>query len=318
MSIIPVAGPPATVDMRAGGPAGQAGQAGSTRPTTNRFWKPLMPIPRKELLISATMILILLASGQALAQSGEAAERGQAIAVVNGVELTQADFIAFVNTRIGEQARHVKLNQQQLSILLNEYINRELIYQDALEKGLENAPEVATAIANQRRNIIASYAVRQLVEQPIPNEELERAYKKLMAKPTREYRARHILLGSEQRAREVISALEHGEAFDQLAKENSMDATAEQGGELGWVSTEQMAEPLRNAMVDMRKGSWSRSPVKSDFGWHILRVEDTRIIPPPPFEEVRDELVRRLHNRNISDYIAELRNTSQIEIRQSQ
>jgi peptidyl-prolyl cis-trans isomerase C len=273
---------------------------------------------RNDILLSASMVLALLVSGLTFAQPGAAAERAQVIAVVNGVELTQADFIAFVNTRIGEQARHVKLNQQQLSILLSEYINRELIYQDAVKQGIENAPEVATAIANQRRNIIASFAVRQLVEQPIPNEELERVYKQLMAKPTREYRARHILLGSEQRARELISALEKGEAFDRLAKENSMDATAEQGGELGWVSSEQMAEPLRAAMADMRKGSWSRSPVKSDFGWHILRVEDTRIIPPPPFEEVKDELVRRLHNRNISEHIAKLRNSSEIEIRQSQ
>jgi peptidyl-prolyl cis-trans isomerase C len=277
-----------------------------------------MLISRTNLLISAAAILALLAAGQAFAQPGDQAERSPVIAVVNGVELTQADFISFVNTRIGEQARQVKLNQQQLSILLSEYINRELIYQKALTQGLDKAPEVAYEIANHRRNVIASYAVRQLIEKPIPDEELERAYKQLMAKPIREYRARHILLGSEQRAREVITALESGAPFDQLARENSMDATAEQGGELGWVSTEQMVEPIRNAMIEMRKGSWSRNPVKSDFGWHILRVEDTRILPPPPFEEVRDELVRRLHNRNISDYIAELRNASEIEIRQSQ
>ncbi len=277
-----------------------------------------MLISRKDLLISTTLILTLLAAGEALAQSGQPPERSPIIAVVNGVELTQDDFVTFVNTRIGEQARHVKLNQQQLGILLSEYINRELIYQDALEHGLDKAPEVANAIDNHRRNIIASYAVRQLIEKPITNEELERAYKQLMSKPIREYRTRHILVNSEQRAREVITALERGGSFEQLAKENSMDSTAEQGGELGWVSTEQMAEPLRNAVVEMRKGSWSRDPVKSDFGWHILRVEDTRILPPPPFEDAKGDLLRRLQTRNISDYIAELRNTGKIEIRQSQ
>lgn len=277
-----------------------------------------MQIAGKQYLTRATLIASLFVAATALAQDGANQDRSPVIAVVNGVELTQADFISFVNTRIGEQARNVRLNQQQLSLLLSEYINRELIFQDALAHGLDKAPEVATEIENHRRNVIASYAVRQLIEKPIPNEEIERAYKKMMSKPVREYRARHILLGSEQRARELITALEHGAAFDQLAKENSMDVTAEQGGELGWVSSEQMVEPIRSAMLEMRKGSWSRTPVKSDFGWHILRVEDTRIIPPPPIEDVREELMRRLHNRNISEYIAGLRDNSEIEIRQSQ
>ncbi len=272
----------------------------------------------KQRLIRATLIASLFVAATALAQGGANQDRSPVIAVVNGVELTQADFISFVNTRIGEQARNVRLNQQQLSLLLSEYINRELIFQDALAHGLDKAPEVAAEIENHRRNVLASYAVRQLIDKPIPNEEIERAYKMMMSKPIREYRARHILLGSEQRARELITALERGAAFDELAKENSMDATAEQGGELGWVSSEQMIEPIRSAMLEMRKGSWSRTPVKSDFGWHILRVEDTRIIPPPPIEDVREELMRRLHNRNISEYIAGLRDNSKIEIRQSQ
>lgn len=248
-------------------------------------------------------------------QSTEDNNGSRVIVIVNGVELTQADFISFVNTRIGEQPGSLRLNQQQLSILLAEYINRELIYQDALKQGWDKVPEITTAIDNQRRNIIASHVVRQIIEQPISDEELEKAYRKLMAKPVREFRARHILVGTEQRAKEVINALERGEAFEAMARENSMDATAEKGGELGWLSSEQMAEPLRNAMVDLRKGAWSRSPVQSDFGWHILRLEDTRIIPPPPFEEVRDELLRRLHNRHISEYISELRNSSEIEIK---
>ncbi len=276
-----------------------------------------MQTARMELLVRASLIASLFVSATALAQ-GSTQDRPPVIAVVNGVELTQADFISFVNTRVGEQARNVRLNPQQLSLLLSEYINRELIFQDALSRGLDKAPEVATEIENHRRNVLASFAVRQIIERPIPNEEIERAYKNMMAKPVREYRAKHILLDSEQRARELIGALENGAAFEELAKENSMDATAEQGGELGWVSSEQMVEPIRSAMLEMRKGSWSRTPVKSDFGWHILRVEDTRIIPPPPIEEVREELMRRLHNRNISEYIAGLRDDSEIEIRQAQ
>lgn len=236
------------------------------------------------------------------------------VAVINGQKVTQADFINFVNSRLGEQARQINLNEQQLNMLFDEYLNRELIFQDAVKKGLDRAPEVTSAIDNQRRNIVAGYAVRRIISTPISDEELEKAYKRLMSKPTREYKTRHILVDSEATAQHVITSLDKGTPFEQVAKETSIDKpTAEKGGDIGWISAEQMTPSLRDAVIEMKKGSYSKKPVKTDFGWHVLRVDDVRIVPAPAFEDVKDELRRRLYNESIGEYIAQLRKNSQVE-----
>jgi peptidyl-prolyl cis-trans isomerase C len=240
------------------------------------------------------------------------------VAVVNGEKLSQADFINFVNSRLGPQARQVNLNQQQMNVLFAEYINRELIFQDAVKKGLDKAPEVTSAIENQRRTIVAGYAVRQIINAPISDDELEKAYKRLMSKPTKEYKTRHILVSSEAAAQQVIAALDKGTPFEQAAKENSIDKpTADKGGDIGWVSADQMMPALRDAVIELKKGSYTKKPVKTDFGWHIVRVDDMRIIPAPSFDDakVKEELRRQLHNESVNNYIAQLRKAAQVEVK---
>jgi len=274
-----------------------------------------MSILNKGLGAVAAAVLLMSFHAPGMA-AGAADPTTTVIAVVNGQKLTQADFINFINSRLGEQARQVNLNQQQMGMLFNEYVNRELIFQDAMKKGFDKVPEVNIALDNQRRTIVASYAIRQIVSAPIPDDELEKAYKRLMSKPTKEYKARHILVSSEDTAQQVIAALDKGTAFEQVAKEKSIDTpTAEKGGEIGWVSAEQMTPSLRDAVVDMKKGAYSKKPIKTDFGWHIIRVDDIRIVPPPAFNDVKEELRRRLHNEAIGEYITQLRKSSQVELK---
>lgn len=273
-----------------------------------------MSMSKQDLWIPAMMALSLLLPAHSFAAAAAEGNPGATvIAVVNGKDLTQADFISFVNTRVGEQGRQVNLNQQQMNMLFSEYINRELVYQDAVSKGWDRAPEVASAVDNHRRNIIARYAFSQLLNTPISDEELEKAYKKL--KPVREFKAKHILVGSEPEAQQVITALDGGKSFEELAKTTSIDATAEQGGEIGWVSAEQMTPPLRDAVVSIKKGSYNRQPIRTEFGWHVLRVDDTRIIPTPPYEEVKDDLRRQMYNESIAQYIDELRKAGKVEVK---
>jgi peptidyl-prolyl cis-trans isomerase C len=238
--------------------------------------------------------------------------RNHVIAVVNGKELTLEDFNAFISTRIGE--RQTSLNAQQINALFSEYINRELVYQDAVKKGWDEAPEVVSAVENHRRNIVARYAFNQLLQNPVAQDEIEKAYREL--KPVREYRLSHILTPDESTAREVIGALGAGKPFADLAREKSIDSTAAQGGEIGWISADQLSPALRDAAASLRPGGYAREPVKTEFGWHVLRLDESRIVPVPPIEEVRDDLRRQLANRNIARYISELREAGKIEIRQ--
>lgn len=270
---------------------------------------------KQHLWIACALALCLPVSAPSFAAAPTAAENAPSslvLAVVNGTNLTQADFISFINTRLGEQARQVNLNQQQMNMLFSEYINRELVYQNAIDKGWDRAPEVTSAIDNHRRNIIARYAFSRLLGEPIAEEDLEKAYKQL--RPVREFKTRHILVESESDANAVLAALDSGKSFEEVAREKSIDPTAAQGGDIGWIAVEQMAPQLREALAELKKGKHSQ-PIRSEFGWHVLRVDDNRIIPTPAYSEVKDDLRRQMHNERIAAYIGELRKTSRIEIK---
>lgn len=264
--------------------------------------------------LTVTLLVFLLSPLHIMAaEAPDTADvRNHVIAVVNGKELTLEDFNAFISTRIGE--RQTSLNAQQINALFSEYINRELVYQDAVKKGWDEAPEVVSAVENHRRNIVARYAFNQLLQNPVAQDEIEKAYREL--KPVREYRLSHILTPDESTAREVIGALGAGKPFADLAREKSIDSTAAQGGEIGWISADQLSPALRDAAASLRPGGYAREPVKTEFGWHVLRLDESRIVPVPPIEEVRDDLRRQLANRNIARYISELREAGKIEIRQ--
>jgi peptidyl-prolyl cis-trans isomerase C len=200
-----------------------------------------------------------------------------------------------------------------LNALQEEYINRELLYQDAVAKGLDKSPEILIAIENQRHNIIAGYALRQLVSMPLSDKALQDAYKTLASKPVKEFLASHILVNTEAEALNLIGSLKEGADFAQLAREKSLDASAQNGGQLGWLAVDQIVQPVRDALSGLKTGSYSTTPVQSQFGWHVLKLDETRIIPPPPFDEVKDHLVRQQHNENIRKYITQLRQNSKIE-----
>ncbi|MDR2878158.1 MAG: peptidylprolyl isomerase [Chromatiales bacterium] len=234
------------------------------------------------------------------------------IAVVNGRELTFADFNAFINTRISAQQRQQGLNVQQRNALITEYVNRELVYQDAVKHGWDKAPEVVIAVDNHRRNLSAQYALGQQVSAPIADADLEKAYREL--KPIKEFKTMHILVHTEAEAKQILTALSSGKTFDAVAKESSIDPSAAQGGDLGWIAAEQIATPLRNAIVDMKKGSLSQ-PIQTQFGWHILRVDDIRTVPVPSFADVKDDLRHKIQNENIGKYLSGLRQSAQIEFK---
>lgn len=276
-----------------------------------------MPMPHHSVLLTLVATCLLLVQGAAGAASPPATHVGtKVIAVINGHNVTNIDFGTFVASRVGQAVTPANLTQQQLNALQEEYINRELVYQDAVAKGMDKHPEVLIAIENQRHNIIAGFALRQMVSAPLPEKALQEAYKTLASKPVKQYLASHILVKTEAEARALIDSLKQGADFARLAQENSVDASAQNGGQLGWLAAEQILEPVREALGRLKTGSYSTTPVQSQFGWHVLKLDETRILPPPDFEEVRDELSQHLHNENIARYITQLRQNSTIEIRE--
>ena len=129
----------------------------------------------------------------------------------------------------------------------------------------------------------------------------------------KEYKARHILVESEETARDLIARLDGGADFTELAKQNSIEPGADQsGGDLGWFSPAQMVPPFAAAVTSMQPGERSKEPVQTQFGWHVISVEDSRDVPPPSFDQVAPQIERFLTNQRIQDYINELRGKAEI------
>ena len=151
----------------------------------------------------------------------------------------------------------------------------------------------------------------------IPSEsDMQAVYKRELAVPGREYKSRHILVKTEEQAKQIIAELDNGKNFAQLAMKHSIDASAKKGGELGWFSANQMVEPFTEATQKLTNGSYTHTPVKTRFGWHIIRLDGTREIPPPAFEDVKDQITAMINNRRISGYISSLRQKASVSVAQ--
>jgi len=267
--------------------------------------------------LSVTIVLMFNAGIYAVnnVSVAEEANADNIIAVVNGAALTKNEFESYINIRVGQQGHPDSLNDSQRKALLEEYINRELIYQDALANELDKIPGIAEEIENQRHNILASYSVRRIISKPPTNEAMRNAYKEQYATTNKEYNAKHILVESEDQARDIIAALDSGGDFGKLAAEKSLDASGQEGGNLGWFSLEQMVKPFSDAAAALKKGEYTKAPMQTEFGWHIIKLENTREVGPPPFDAVREQLRTMLQNQMISDYVGQLREKARIEIK---
>ncbi len=278
--------------------------------TFNHAYRPLTH--RVKTVITAILFTGLLVP--AMAHAAEPGESSSIIASINGKALMKKGFLTFVGSRIpGGQASH--LNQRQLQELLHEYINRELIYQDAVAKGLNKAPQVTMAIDNQSHNIIASFGVREIVNRSPDEATMKDIYQRLYDKPTLEYKTRHILVADEATAKKIISRLNDGEEFEKLAASNSLDTSAKNGGELDWFSPQQMSGEFGEAVAKIKPGQVTQTPVKTRYGWHIIQLIKTRQIPAPSFEQVQGEILSHWRKETIANYIGSLRKQAKIEMK---
>ncbi|MBI1196128.1 MAG: hypothetical protein GC138_09825 [Gammaproteobacteria bacterium] len=279
--------------------------------TLNRARRPLA---RQVKATITALVLGGLALAPIAAFAAEPANSPDVIASINGKALMKDGFLVFVSSRVpGDQAAH--LNQHQLQELLHEYINRELIYQDAVAKGLNKAPQVTMAIANQSHNIVASFGVREILSKSPDEATLKEIYQRLYDKPTTEYKTRHIMVNDEATAKQLIDRLDHGEDFAKLARASSLDTSAKNGGELDWFSSQQMTKEFSDAVSGIKAGEYTHTPVQTRYGWHIVQLLKTRQIPAPSFEQVQGEIIAQWQKEAITNYINSLRKQAKIELK---
>jgi peptidyl-prolyl cis-trans isomerase C len=205
--------------------------------------------------------------------------------------------------------------EQQRTMMIEELINLELLYLDAVEKGVDKLPEVQANLEIQKTNLIAGAMLKQATDSiQLSDQELKLAYDDyIKTMPAmEEYKARHILLEDETNAKAVIEALNQGADFATVAKEKSTGPSGPAGGDLGWFQPSQMVEPFADAVKKLKNGEYSKTPVQTQFGWHVVLREDSRKLDPPSFESLKEQFRMRLMNKNVEGYIGTLRNKAKI------
>jgi peptidyl-prolyl cis-trans isomerase C len=236
------------------------------------------------------------------------------VATVNKEPLTQQDLNTYIATRRASQP-DVPLEEDEA---LNQLVRLELIKQQAEKEDVDEREDIQAQLEWQRTNLLVdTFMKKRIAEMRFTDEELRDEYQAQLAKlSNREYKARHILLKTRAEAVEIIKQLEDGASFKQMA-EDSAAPTAIEGGDLGWFSPEQMVPPFAQAVQKLKVGAYSKAPVKTQYGWHVILLEDIRELDPPAYEEVKERVEAILTDRAIQSYIAQLREQAQVDIKLS-
>lgn len=236
------------------------------------------------------------------------------LANVNGTRITQQTLEVYARQRGVEDMN--KLPPDRKAKIIEELVNRELLYRAALDKKLDKKPETTIELESARANILASSAVRNELDArgELPEAKLKEGYDKFIKDlPGLEYKTRHILLDSEDKAKAAIVELDKGADFVKLANEHST-GTAD-GGELEWFQPEDMVKPFSEAAVKLKKDEYTKTPVQTQYGWHVIQLQDTRKVTPPAFEDVKEQIRMNARNTAIEAYIKSLRDKAKVEIK---
>lgn len=233
------------------------------------------------------------------------------VATVNGTPITDA----VLDLYAGQMQNHRTGQAMDRNTILDEVINLELASQSGAKEGLADDLQIQLQIEQQRRAVIATSAIQNYLQShPITDEEMQKLYDEQVPKGS-EYKARHILVDEEDQAKQLIAELDKGGDFSELAKEHSTGPSGKNGGELGWFSPKQMVAPFSEAVAKLEKGSYTKEPVKTQFGWHVIVLDDVRESTPPAFEQVKPQLQSFLQKQRVQQYISGLRQGAQIDIK---
>ncbi len=268
----------------------------------------------KKLIPSLLLSSVLLAGCNQPADTAATADKtkDEAVAIVNGTPITKATFKT-LEDEITARAHGQTFPKEQL---LEELIQRELLLQDAQKKHLEQSAEVKERLKMAERSLLSQADLQDYLKaNPISDADIKAEYDAQVAKMSgTEYKARHILVKTEEEAKKLIEQLAKGEKFEELAKKHSLDPSKDEGGDLGWFTEGQMVEPFSKAVVALEKGKYTQTPVQTQFGWHIILREDSRPQVPPPFEAIKEQLRPHLQQKKVQAMLEGLRKNAKVEI----
>ena len=235
------------------------------------------------------------------------------VATVNGVAIPAArgEVLALTRTQRGEPD-----SPQLRSAVRDELINREVIMQEANRIGLTKSADFVNQMELVRQQIVLqAYAQDYLRKHPVSDADVQKEFERLKAQMgDKEYKVRHILVEGEDQAKALIADLKKGAKFDELAQKNSKDEGSKvRGGDLDWQNPAGLVKPFSDAMVKLEKGKLADTPVKSQFGWHVIQLDDVRPVQHPPLADVKTKVLEGLSRQKFDAHMRDLRARAKVE-----
>ncbi len=253
----------------------------------------------------ARLLVLLLATAAAPVMA-------QNLAVVNGkpVPSSRADAMIKQMAAQGQQD-----SPQLRAMVKEELVNREILMQEADKLGLSSSPEVKNQMEMARQSIVIRALVADYVKKnPVSEADMKAEYDKFKAQAgDKEYHARHILVEKEEDAKAIIAKLKSGAKFEDLAKQSKDTGSAANGGDLDWAPPSAFVKPFSDAMIALQKGQITETPVQTQFGYHVIRLEDSRAAKVPSFEEVKPQIAESLQQQKLQAYQQELKKKAKIQ-----
>lgn len=250
-------------------------------------------------------------ANNAAAPTAPAVSKEDAVASVNGVYISKKT-LETLQKEISERSQGQSFPKEQL---LEELIQRELLIQQALQKQLDKSPEVIERMTTVKNSLLSQAALQDYLKaNPVTDEEIKTEYDTKMANMGEEYKASHILVKTEDEAKKIIAELEKGGDFKALAKKHSIDPMGSEGGDLGWFTSDRMVPPFSEAVVALENGKFSKQPVQTQFGWHVILREESRALTPPPLDAVKEQIRPMLQRQKAQTMIENLRKGAKVEI----
>jgi peptidyl-prolyl cis-trans isomerase C len=236
------------------------------------------------------------------------------VAIVNGTPIDRAYFDFYAKGLAGKNSMS-EITPEQRQQALDNLVRAQVVAQEARKEGIDKEAATASMLQLSELKVLQDALTDRYLKDKKPSEQEVRAEYETQVGllPHQEYHVHHILVATEAFARKLIGELEKGANFADVAKRESMDPSKTNGGDIGWLTPDRIMKPFADAMVALKKGEFTHKPVQTQYGWHIIRLEDVREVTPPTFDQVRQRLEQVVQAKKFKAYTDGLMKNAQIE-----
>jgi len=236
----------------------------------------------------------------------------QNLAIVNGKAIPSSRVEVMVKQMVQQGQKD---SPEMRSMIKEELINREILAQEADRQGVSSRPEIKNQVDLARQSIVIRALAQEFIaKNPVKDDEMKAEYDKFKSQSQgKEYHARHILVEKEDDAKAIITKLKAGGKFEELAAQSKDPGSAAQGGDLGWAPPDAFVKEFSEAMVSLKAGDYTQTPVQTQFGFHVIKLEETRDAQLPSFDEVKPQIAESLQQRKLQQFQLDLKKKAKIQ-----